>query len=389
VLLALFCLFSAAAIALGVASLHSGQRQWNAIRSQVQAGPPLWTPPATLIVPIKGLEPGLVDNLRSLLEQDYPDYELLIAVRDSADPAVAQIKPWLNSRARLVVAGRGPRDTSEKIGNLLAAVSQARANSEVFAFADSDGRAGRGWLRGLISPLRDPAVGAATGYRWYFPDRGEFWPLVQSVWNAAIAGTFGAGDPPFAWGGAMAIRRNIFEKARVAEYWLGSVSDDYQLTRAIRAAGLRIAYSAHAMVETGGGCSACEFLEWAVRQLTIARIYDARTWWLGLAAHAVYCAAMATGIAMLAEGRFWAAPVFFLTFVPGMCRGAWRERVARLLFPARKPWFDHHGWVYCWLTPAVTWIWLWVFLASLFRRRIEWRGNVYELLGPSQTKVEE
>lgn len=418
-LLALFWFFSSLAVALGVSSLAAGRRHAKAIEAALQAAAlkeatPGWTPKATLIVPVKGLEPGLRENLCSLLNQDYPDYELLIVARDDGDLALDVTRPllgrprldqpWLDqpgrdqlmpgSRARLIIAGSGPSDTSEKINNLLAAVAAARPESEVLAFADSDGLVSQGWLRALIAPLENPSVGAVTGYRWYFPENGGFWPLVRSVWNSTIAGTFGGGPPPFAWGGAMAVRAETFRNARIAEYWRGSVSDDYRLTQAIRAAGLAIVYSPRAMVASSGvaspgasgeECSAGEFLRWAVRQLTITRVYGPKLFWPTLAAHVVYCGAMATGLVMIGKGGLWATPLLLLAVGPGMWRGRWREQTARLLFPERSAWFSRHGWAYFWLAPFVTWVWLYVLLASLFRRRIEWRGNTYELLSPSKT----
>ncbi len=387
VLLDLFWIFSAAAIFLGALSLRAGQRRLHASLAGMKDRPEECTPPATLIVPLKGREEGLRENLRSLVEQDYPDFELLMAVRSETDPAVEEVRPLLSSRVRLVVAGAGPPDTGEKVANLLAAVAEARPSSQVLAFADSDGRVERDWLRALVSPLRDPRVGAVTGYRWYFPERAGFWPLLRSVWNSTIAGSFGAGPAAFAWGGAMALRRETFRDARVAEFWIGAVSDDYRLSQAIRTAGLEIRYTPRAMVATAGGCSAGEFLSWAVRQLTITRIYSPRLWWPGLAAHVVYCCAMLAGAVVIAGGGLWAIPIWLLAIAPGMLRGAMRLRAASAMFPARKAWFDRHGWAYGWLAPLVTWIWLYVFLASLFRRRIEWRGHVYELQSATETRV--
>ncbi len=358
----------------------------------MRPGPEGWTPPATLIVPVKGREEGLVENLRSLAEQEYPDFEMLVTVRAGDDPAVGDVAPLLGAppagrQIRLVVAGAGPPNTGEKIGNLLAAVAQARPSSQVLAFADSDGHVGPDWLRALVGPLADPGVGAVTGYRWYFPERGGFWPLLRSVWNSTIAGSFGSGAAPFAWGGAMALRRETLHAARVAEFWTGAVSDDYRLTEAVRGAGLPVVYTPRAMVASPGECSASEFLPWAIRQMTITRVYRPGIWWPGLAAHVVYCGAMAAGVLMLAGGSWWAAPMLLLAVAPGMGRGAWRRRAAAAMFPERAAWFGRYGWAYIWLIPLVTWVWLLVFLASLFRRRIEWRGVTYELLSSSETRL--
>ncbi|MBI3693860.1 MAG: glycosyltransferase [Acidobacteria bacterium] len=373
-LLGLYWFFSSVAVLLGLFSLRAGSRHLRSVLAGMKAAPEQWTPPVTLIVPVKGREEGLAENLRSLAAQDYPDFELLVTVRDPTDPALESIPP----AARLIVAGPEPPRTSEKIGNLLAAVAQARAASKVLAFADSDGRVETGWLRALVAPLTDPAAGAATGYRWYFPERTGFWPLMRSVWNSTIAGAFGTGREPFAWGGAMALRRETFQSTRVADFWLGSISDDYRLTQAVRAAGLQIRFTPRAMVSSAGECTAARFLAWAIRQMTITRTCAPRLWWLGFAAHIVYCAAMAAGALMILAGRWWSLPILLLAVVPGW-RGELRRRAARLMFPGHAPWLDRHGWIYAWLTPAATWIWLYVFLASLFQRKIEWRGRVYDL----------
>jgi len=385
-----FWFLSVVAVVLGILSLKAGRAHAEKISRYWRAPIQGWCPKATVIVPVKGTEPGLRENLRALLRQDYPDFELLIVARDENDPALEEARPLISgepgARARLIIAGVGPVDTGEKISNLLAAVQAAHPETEVLAFADSDGRPATGWLRALVAPLEDRSVGAATGYRWYFPEKGGFWPLVRSVWNSAIAGNFGAGEAPFAWGGAMAVRLGTFHNARIAEYWRGAVSDDYRLTQAVRAAGLAVLFSPGAMVETDGECSAREFFSWGIRQLTIVRVCDPKLFWLALGAHVVYCGAITTGCLALAGGHLWAAAVLLASVLPGMWRAHEREQAARLMFAGRAAWFECYGWAYFWLTPFVTWIWLYLLLASSFRRRIEWRGNTYELLSPSRTQ---
>jgi len=386
VLLFLFWALSIPAVLAALTSWYAGRRHLRAVSEAMLHPPAAWAPLATLIVPIKGLEDHLASNLRSLTAQDYPDYELLIAVRDPADPALELVRPLLNDRIRLVIAGPVRPDTGEKIHNLLAAVEAARPASRVLAFADSDGCVEPDWLRGLVAPLQDPAVGAATGYRWYFPERARLPPLLRTVWNSTIAGNFGVGSPRFVWGGATALRRETFRSARVVEYWQGAVSDDYRLTDALRAAGLQIRFAPQAMVATPGDCSLREFIAWAVRQMIITRVYAPRLWWSGFTAHVVYCAAMAAGVAVLASGRWWALAILLLTVIPGAWRGDLRRRAARLLFPGRAAWLDRHGWACSWLTLPVTWIWLYTFLASALRRTIEWRGHRYRLIAPSRTE---
>lgn len=374
-----------AAIAV-LLSHRDGRRYWEYVEEACQEPLGGYAPPASLIVPLKGLDHGLIENIRSLARQNYPDYELLIVTRDATDESLGLARRMLRPGDRIIIAGRPPDDTGEKVHNLLAAVAQSRDASEVFAFADSDGEVETGWLRALIAPLEDDALGAATGFRWHFPEEGGFWPLLRGVWDAAIAGSMKAGDDNFAWGGGMALRRTTFDSARVAEFWRGSVSDDLRLSAAMNEAGRGIRFVPRAMVATTGTCTSREFLDWATRQLIIARVYRAGMWRAGFAAHIVYCGAMLSSFLLALEGNFLALGGFVVTVLPGMGKGSVRGEAARLMFPERQEWFDQFGWAYFWLTPVATWIWLWVFLRSLITRKIEWRGNVYELLGPQHTR---
>jgi ceramide glucosyltransferase len=329
--------------------------------------------PATVIVPVKGLDEGLAENLAALAELDYPDFELIVAAKEPGDVPAGVVPP----SARVVIAGPGDPDTGDKVNNLLAALRAARPESTILAFADSDGRVRSGWLRALAAPLRSKNTGASTGYRWHIPDRTGFWTLLRSAWNAVIAGGFGPEGNTFVWGGAMALRRETFEAARVSTYWQRAVSDDFRLGEAVLDAGLTIAFAPGAMVAARDHTNAAEFLEWIGRQMKITRAYRPLLWWLGMFAHIVYCLAMVAAVAM--------APVaLFVQVALGMVKGRNRAQIARCCFPEDDGWFRRHAWVYTWSGPLVTWVWLYSFLASAFSPRIEWRGRSYTLRYPGK-----
>jgi len=332
-------------------------------------------PPATLIVPVKGADEGLRENLAALADLDYPDYELLIAVRRARDipPGV------LPARAKIILAPDDDPETGEKVQNLWAAVRCARKVSEVFAFADSDGRVSRDWLKALVRPLAGETVGASTGYRWYTPEPPDFWSLLRSVWNAPIAGAFGPGDNRFAWGGAMAIRKETFYSARVPDYWSKAVSDDYALSAAIGAAGKRIAFAPGAMVASPEHTTARAFFSWARRQLVITRVCYPRLWWPALAAHVIYCGGMAAAAIAAALGHRGAEWALIVQLSPGMLKGANRATLAKAALPAWQAWFDRYGWVHTWWVPLATWVWLAALISSAAGNVIHWRGRRYHL----------
>ncbi|MSV28948.1 MAG: glycosyltransferase [Bryobacterales bacterium] len=379
----LFWFFVVSATLLAAASFRGERKRAEYVCSRLAAEPLESTPRVTLIVPVKGHDDGLKENLASLAALDYPNYSLTVVARSAADipPGV------IPSGSRVVLAGGTDGNTGEKIQNLLAAVRSTRKRMDILAFADSDGRAGPGWLRALVAPLEDPAVGASTGYRWYAPDPPSFWTLVRSVWNAAIAGGFGPGDNRFAWGGAMAIRKTTFDDARVPDFWKGSVSDDYGLTDAVKSAGLTVAFAPGAMVASTDRTTAAEFFPWARRQLTISRIYNPRLWWTALAAHVIYCGAMAAAVIAIANGHAAAEWALVIQLGLGMLKGANRATLAKAELPAFQTWFERYSWVHSIWVPLVTWIWLVTLVSSAFGNTIEWRGNRYLLAREKATKL--
>ncbi len=308
-------------------------------------------------------------------QQDYPDFEMIVVAHCAADiPAGV-----LPGKVRVVLAQEEEPGTGEKVLNLRTAVRFARNESLLYAFADSDGRVSRTWLRALAAPLVDDQVGASTGYRWYAPEPPDFWSLMRSVWDAVIGGTFGPGSNAFAWGGSMAIIRETFHAIGVPRFWHGTVSDDYALSEAVHRAGLQIVFAPGAMAVSIGRTTAREFLAWARRQLIITRVYRPRLWWTALAAHIFYCGGMVAAVVASLQGYRLAEWILLAQLAPGMLKGANRATLAQAVLPQYKPWFDRHSWVHTLWVPLTTWVWLTVLIGSAFGNRIEWRGNRYRL----------
>jgi ceramide glucosyltransferase len=386
------------AVLAALVSLHRGRRLLRYVRTfRCESGDmgdtangtvPPFCPPTTLIVPVCGSECSLVANLLSLAELDYPNYELVIVARHSGDPGLQLARDALGKRARLIVSGAPHPNTGEKVHNLCVAIQHARKESEVFAFADSDGQVAHNWLRNLVAPLADERLGATTGFRWSLPENGGFWALVRSAWDSVIVGNMSIRDKNFSWGGATALRRSTFEKVQVHRYWQGTVSDDYRLSTALNKAGLGIRFIPSAMVASTSSCTAKEFFNWAGRQLVLTRIYRTRTWFIGLIGHVVYCAAILASCVVTLSGDLLLGTLSLLAIVaPGIAKGSLRRSMAYAMFPSRESWLVRNGWIYVWLVPICTWIWLTVFLRSAATSRITWRGYIYDLIDSERTDI--
>ncbi|HEX3747261.1 MAG TPA: glycosyltransferase family 2 protein [Bryobacteraceae bacterium] len=369
--------FVGPALLLAILSLR-GERKRAAYVERRLAETPGDLPPASIIVPVKGDDYHLRDNLAALASQDYPDFELIVVAHAAADipPGV------LPSGVRVVLAPGGEASTSEKVHNLRTAVIAARKRSHVYAFADSDGRVTKRWLRSLVAPLSAKGVGASTGYRWYAPVPPTFWTLMRSVWDAVALSQLGPGDCGFAWGGAMAMRREVFHELDVRGHWQDTVSDDYTLTAVVHAAKLTIAFAPGAMVPCFERLPAGRILSWMRRQLTITRVYNGRLWWLGLAAHIFYCGGMAASTVASLRGFRLAEWALIAQLSPGMLKGLNRATLAKAALPECEAWFKRHLWVHAVWVPLATWLWLSVLVASAFGNTIRWRGNTYHLRKP-------
>ncbi|HEV2878266.1 MAG TPA: hypothetical protein VGW96_01690, partial [Candidatus Eremiobacteraceae bacterium] len=64
-------------------TLAFGRRRRHTVAS------PEFTPPVTILKPLCGREPNLLENLSSFCDQDYPDFQIIFGVRDADDEAVA------------------------------------------------------------------------------------------------------------------------------------------------------------------------------------------------------------------------------------------------------------------------------------------------------------
>lgn len=391
----------------------AGQRAGSSTRETA-------APPLALIVPMRGLDPGLEANLEAFLRQDYADYQAIFVTDREDDPSVAVAQRVRarspDRRSRILVAGPA-EDRGQKVHNLLRALDVVPERARALAFGDSDIRPGPDWLRDLVEPLTDPNVGVSTGFRWHVPVEGGAGSVLRSVWNAGIASLMTGKRPPFAWGGAMAIRRETFDAAGIRDRWQGALSDDYAVTRAVEELGLTIRFEPRCLGFTHADCSMRELLDWSFRQLAITRVYRPTLWRVGLAGELFGNLAFWGGLLVLAAVGFSVAgccPPDFLkpSPTPGVApssgfdprplvlalflvsawaaRGwkAWmRLRGVSVLFPDIGARLRRWRAAYLWGTPLCALISLWAFLRSAVTREISWRGIRYRMVSASRTEI--
>ncbi|MCA9178026.1 MAG: glycosyltransferase [Planctomycetales bacterium] len=351
-------------------------------------------PSAAVIVPVKGVDSGLADSLRSLLNQDYPDYEVHFVGESDHDPAGAVVRQLIREphRCRAAhwhVAGRAT-DCGQKVHNLQVACEHIPDTAEIVAFADSDAHPDSRWLHNFAYRLfkrnaRESQLGAVTGYRLCVPEQPTLANWINYSINSAVGGLLvRRGLFNMIWGGAWAIRRPLLEEVRTA--WRHTISDDVVATRTLSRAGWRIRFDSKVMVPSATNMSLAQLMEFLRRQFFMARHYSLGIWlgtllvWTGMLGgfwwNVFYAATAAlTG----AANPRWSAALAASIYAVGVGRAVLRQQAslasapqfAAQLRPAQR--FE------LWAHPLISLVGWASLVSSAVGSSIVWRGIHYRL----------
>jgi len=352
-----------------------------------------YQPAALLTVPCKGIDSAFEKNISSFFALDYDNYFLNFVVEDIDDPAyekLCRLKEELaaGSQARSVevlVAGYAA-GCSQKIHNLLCSCLQAGDDIEVFAFADSDACVKPGWLSHLVFPLHRAKQGAATGYRWFVPQKNNLASLALSAINAKIAQLLGDTRFNQAWGGSMAIRKETFYETGLDKIWPTAISDDLSLSYAVKKAGKKVIFVPGCLVASYEQMNWRQLAEFARRQFLITRVTTPGAWWFGLFSSVYSLAGLWAGaaVALYAAsagkedlGLYTAVPIVF--FVGQICRSILRQKMIVKLLAEDAP--KMKAAIVADIVGNCIWSWLLLgcIVASAFGRTITWRQVRYTI----------
>jgi cellulose synthase/poly-beta-1,6-N-acetylglucosamine synthase-like glycosyltransferase len=349
---------------------------------------------AALLVPCRGLDLGMEENLRRLFVQDYQDYEIWFILESRGDPAYAVIRrltaDYPNIRTQLIIAGRAEH-SGQKVHNLCVATRDLPRDLEYLAFVDADARPAPHWLRSLVARLDRPGMGAATGYRWFIPQRPTLANHVLYALNCNIAMLYSRNGPNVIWGGSWAIRREVFEQLKFHEAWAGTLSDDLVANEVLYRAGLKVEFEPACMVATPLDVTLRQMLSFVRRQYLIGRFYVPQAWLLGFVlitfanlallgslAATAWCGA--TGVLHPAIPALVAAIVYLLN----AGRGRIRQGVALRYFPQHGESLRRAGRFDTWAGPLVNVVNWYALFTTALGRQITWRGITYRLFRGGQ-----
>ena len=236
-------------------------------------------PDVTVIKPLHGDHGDLARALGRFCEQDYPgQVQIVFGVHDADDPAIAVVRALQASHPDIdidLAIDARLHGANRKASNLINIA--ARAKHEVLILSDADIIVGPSYLRTVVAALGAPGVGAVSCL-YVGEDHGDVWSKLsamainyQFLPSAILGKAVGLAQPCF--GSTIAIRAQLLSRIGGFAAFADHLADDYEIGRAVRAQGYKIALPpmvvSHLCAEASGRELIAHELRWGrtVRQI--------------------------------------------------------------------------------------------------------------------------
>ncbi len=232
-------------LAYYILSLYSVLDYFQAVR-KLPPRDDSFAPPVSILKPVRGVDAEAYENFASYCRLDYPEYEMVFAVADADDPVIPVIEKLQRDfpeRTIRLVTGVAHLGVNNKVNNLCRLVREAK--HELVVMTDSDVRVESDYLREVVAPFANPAVGAVTAfYRGiaggnFAADLDELGMCADSAPSALVARKL-EGKMQFAFGWTMATTKKVLSEIGGLEAIVNYHSDDFELGNRISRRGYRV-----------------------------------------------------------------------------------------------------------------------------------------------------
>ena len=335
-----------------------------------------YSPPVSILKPVRGVDCEAYENFASYCLLDYPEYELIFAVADSDDPAVPVIEklqtdfPQCSIR---LIQGAERIGANNKVNSLCRLVEEAK--NDLVVMSDSDVRVDPDYLKTVVPPFADPQVGAVTTFCRCITGGGvaaelDALGMYLDSAPAALVARMLEGKMQFAFGWTMATTKRHLSEIGGWEAMANHHSDDFELGNRIARRGYTVELMRKPVwmvfpKETVGQYFQHE-LRWSIG---LKNVRPTAYWWL-LLTHGLPWALLAAAVA--AGAGWWGiAAAHIIAYLSLRLGLAWTTGVWGL--------GDRGTTKRLWLVPlrdAITFI---VWVSGFFSEKITWRGLVYRV----------
>ncbi len=313
---------------------------------------------ALVILPAKGLDLELDENLASLRNQGYASYDLIAVVDSKGDESVPMLE---KENIGYTVADADCVNCSGKVRAIYSALSKF-PDYDRYVVADSDIRAKHTWLEDLLLPLSDSNVGVSTTFPIFYP-RGGFWSKFKMFWGLVGQSMMESNLTKFVWGGSMAFRRDLLDVESL-KLFSESVSDDIAVLRIAKGKGFQISYVPEARPMIYSRENFNQFMEWSNRQTAFSIYSTNKTFSFGMVYYmvSIYLIISSIVLGVLSDALFL---VFLFPYAFNSVNSLRKVPVKVWYFPV--------------FTLILPFVYVWNLMSGMVRKEVVWRGRNYSL----------
>jgi len=332
-----------------------------------------FTPPVSILKPLRGLDPQMYESFRSHCVQDYPEYEIIFGISEADDPAGTAVQKLIaeypGCRIRLVVCPE-VLGNNRKVSNLVQMLAHARYDHVLIN--DSDIYVPPDYLRRVMAPFARAQVGMVT-----CPYRGiPANTLGSKLESLGISTEFIPGvlvarqienGIHFALGSTLAMSRAALDSIGGLQPLVDYLADDFQLGLRISQAGFDVVL-ADVVVETHlPAYTMAGFFQHQLRWARSTRD-SRRKGYIGLLL--TFALPWAVLAVLLAPHTWWSWSVLALAAL---------LRVAVALQVGLSVVHDRGVLRYLWLLSVRDVAAFWVWFLSFGDNKVHWRGEIFIL----------
>src|SRR6266849_5225884 len=350
-----------------------------------------FAPPVSILKAVRGVDHDAYENFASYCRLNYPEYELVFAMADRDDPVIPVIEKLQRDfpDTRIAFVTDVPRiGENNKVNSLCRLVKEAKHN--LMVMTDSDVRVERDYLREVVAPFADEAVGGVTSFcrcmggGTLAADLDMLGMCMDSVPSALVARRL-EGKVQFVFGWTMATTKERLAEVGGWEAMANHHSDDFELGNRIAAKGHRVELMREPVwmvfPKQSFGAFLRHELRWAIGLRNVRPAGYAGM----IFTHGLPWAILAAAVAAV-SGRVGLAAAYLVAYLvlrlgAAYAAGVWGLRDGNI---AKK----------LWLAPLRDGISAAVWLAGFFTNKINWRGLDYrvknrllEPIGTSQSQA--
>jgi ceramide glucosyltransferase len=322
--------------------------------------------PISILKPLSGLDLDLESNLRTFFEQDYPSFEILLAVKHVNDPAAAVVeklrREYPHVSSQLLITGEPPYPNAKvfSLDHMMAV-----ATNDLLVMSDSDIRVTPALLRTVAAEFQDTGLGVST-CPYHAVSGASFWSRLEAIGMNTdfLAGVLVArmlAGMQFAVGPTIAARQKVLTSIGGFDRLKDYLAEDFAMGKFAAEAGHGVALSSY-VIEHHIGSS--DWRENAAHRLRWTRS-TRRSRPLGYIGQLFTMPVPLALLVCVAHPAFW--PVLLPTF---LLRGLAAYVVSSRVLKAKLNWL---------LLPIEDLTGFCFWIAGFFGNTITWRGRRYRL----------